>query len=225
MRRESGYETLYRSLLNPLELYQSEPVHTAPVGSARGNVRILAGQTEVYLGLLHNNPAYISPSAAYELNSIIRRIRAMVTSPTAPTLAEQRKFLPLVMCVGLRIGPREEYLRRSRILYAMFMAGMVGSLVSFLEEEVNRSRRDLLSPLHPENVTSQHKFPVEMLRNKYKLLMKLLQNPERVERLTNQLEPVDQQRFFRAHEVLSAEKMLLDSVLEMEYVGDFPRFR
>ncbi|SPO26421.1 related to conserved hypothetical Ustilaginaceae-specific protein [Ustilago trichophora] len=185
--RESGYETFYRSLLAPLGLYKSEPDHTAPIGSPRGNVRIPAGQTEMYLGLLSDHPAYISPTAANDLNGILRRIRDMVNSPNAPTLAEQR------------------------------------SLVSLLEQEVNRSKRDLFSPLHPENLTSQHKSPIEKLRNKYKALMQLLEDPERLNRLTNQLEPEFQDRFLAANEVLSAEKMLLDNALEMGYVGDFPR--
>ncbi|SPO26703.1 related to conserved hypothetical Ustilaginaceae-specific protein [Ustilago trichophora] len=181
----SKYEALYQSLLDPFGWYQENPTHYAPMGSPRGNVRIPAGHAEMYLGYLRDNPAYISPSAADELNAILNRVRDMVNSPTPPTSDDQR------------------------------------ALVGFLEEAANRSRRDLMSPLHPENVTSQHISPVEKLSNKYKALTGLLQNRHWVDRLTNQLDPDQQERFLAANSVLSAEQTLLETATE--YAGTFPR--
>ena len=90
--RTSQYEQLYRSYLDPLQLYRDTPPQYAPLIS-RGRNRW--SNLQRYTGLVQSHSAYINPRAGDALNTVMLRAHSLTSSPTPPTLAQQRKSQPL----------------------------------------------------------------------------------------------------------------------------------
>ena len=74
--------------------------------------------------------------------------------------------------------------------------------------------------LHPENVSSQHRSPLESLRSKYAQLLQLLERDDNSDKLTGQLSEMERQSFERSIEMLQAEHSLLQ--VAKGYASTFP---
>ncbi|KIS68660.1 uncharacterized protein UMAG_03232 [Mycosarcoma maydis] len=94
--RRTPYKNIYRSLVDPFELYSNRPSVRAPVLAPRTTDNPSSAVTRNYVHMLRTNPAYISPSAGDAVDSVLARMRALLDrSHPAPTLAEQRSLLAL----------------------------------------------------------------------------------------------------------------------------------
>jgi len=87
------YERLYRSIVEPLELYLDSPHEYANVYGVHGNTPINHYDIENYVHAVNNHPAYISPRSHRQLDGAVNQMVELLARHDAPTPIEQRRFL------------------------------------------------------------------------------------------------------------------------------------
>ncbi|SPC64311.1 uncharacterized protein UHOD_20689 [Ustilago sp. UG-2017b] len=206
------YENLYRSYLQPLDLYHRSPSIYAPITSARSNRGTF---NHIYTEmLLSDHPAYIHPLTADRLNPVLLRMTDLTNRDEGRplSLSDQREFSPLF-----------PFFYSLLPLTVLFLGFWIGGFVGLFEEATREAKEELQIPLHPENIKAQHNYPLRQLLTKYKQLLGMLKNPAHLERLTGLLGVEDKIRFEEALEVLAAERELLD-VAVRKFAQTFPNF-
>ncbi|SJX63470.1 uncharacterized protein SRS1_14226 [Sporisorium reilianum f. sp. reilianum] len=139
----SQYEQLYRSYLEPLELYAPRPERFAPQGSSRGRAA-LEPNYAAYQSFVREHPAYIGPHAGHTVPALVARMTAITDAQHAANRAEQRAFLALFIELGQQA--------KVEMKNALHPENLTSQHVRPLEE-LQRKYKLLLDPLNStENV-------------------------------------------------------------------------
>jgi hypothetical protein len=85
----------------------------------------------------------------------------------------------------------------------------IGGLLAVLEEAGNTAKWEMQTALHPDNVRAQHKTALSALSAKITNLLNAVEAD--TQRLVSQLSEAESERFLLAHELLRAEKQLLNA--------------
>ncbi|KAF6767564.1 hypothetical protein PSEUBRA_005832 [Kalmanozyma brasiliensis GHG001] len=177
----------------------------------------------------HYEHLYHSLTSPLALYSVEPPIYAPVSSPrgTARLSQAMRDYPRLVNAHEAYIGPHAGDAKTAAddlvdVSGRIVVARGTGSFLALLEELSSRSRREIRTPLHPENVAAQHRAPLSKLEAKLTELLELIDdNAAGAQRWTHRLSAEENERWLDARETLQAEKVLL-GVAAKRYAGRFP---
>lgn len=94
-------------------------------------------------------------------------------------------------------------------------------MLAILQELAKQSNFNIQNALHPENLASQHVYPIRSLHKKYKVMLDILADPTQNSRLMDQLNEEEMQALSATRDVINTEKSLL--WFAIPYASTFPR--